>query len=148
MFMGWSMFVTWGSFEHAAYMTDMLTKREMAAWTEGKYGGAATFIDSLKFFVLLMIQAFSLWVSAYSIGGNVDELVDFFNHYDDDTSKDADTKKDSDPYVTGSATQWDLFYHAITTFYTWVLYSFIMFGGYYFSWYFAKFHPVSENCDT
>lgn len=31
--------------------------------------------------------------------------------------------------------------------YSYVLYSFMMVGGYYYSWYFMKFYPVPETCD-
>lgn len=80
------MFVTWGAFEHASYIVDMLNAREKEV-AEGKFGQVANFPDALKFFVLLMVQAFAVWISGYSLASNVDELVDYFNHYQDKTDK-------------------------------------------------------------
>merc|ERR1711998_111568 len=93
MFLGWSMFVTWGAFEHAAYVADMLGAREKEVAT-GKFGQVATFPDSLKFFVLLMVRALAVWISGYALGSNVDELIDFFNHYEDKFDQNADVKDD------------------------------------------------------
>lgn len=141
------MFVTMATFDVASYVVDMLGAREKEVMA-GKFGMIATMPDSLKFFTLLMIQAFGVWVSGYSLASNVDELVDFFNHYSDKTNDEGTDKKDGDADPHGTAIEHDLFFHGITTFYSWFLYSFIMFGGYYFAYYFGKFYPVSETCDV
>lgn len=139
MFMGWSLIVTLASFRFSSYVFDLTHAREMAAKTDGKFGAPATMVESIKFFVLLMVEAFGFWVAAYALGGNVDELVDFFNHHDDDTDKEASTKKDNDPYVTGSALEFDLLYHSVTTIYTFIVYTFIAVVGAMFRMNFAKF---------
>jgi len=148
MFLGWSMFVTVAAFDVASYVVDLLNDREKLV-AQGKYGQVANFPDSLKFATLLFVQAVAVWVSGYSLASNVDEIVDYFDHYADKVDKEADTKTNSDPYVTGSAIEHDLFFHGITGAYSWVIYTFIMVGGYYFAWHFGKFYPVSEDtCDV
>lgn len=42
----------------------------------------------------------------------------------------------------------ELIYHGITTVYAWGVMTAIMGMGAYFTYYFAKFYPVSENCDV
>jgi len=144
MFMGWSMFVTLAAFDSGSYVVDMLGARELAA-SKGKFGGAATMVDAIKFFALLMVQTIAVWIAGASLGDNADELLDFFNHYDDNTAT-VDKEDASRPYDQVPS-EFDLLFHAITTAGAWVLYTFIMFAGYYFAFYFAKFYPVSETCD-
>lgn len=147
MFMGWSMFVTWGAFMHASHVVDMVNARGMAA-AKGKFGGVATMTEGIKFFTLLMIQAVTVWVAAASLGGNVDELVGFFDKYDDEVDKTTTDKTTGDLENYGVSLVHDLIYHGVTTVYAWTVYTFIMMAGYYFTYYFAKFHPVSETCDV
>lgn len=96
MFMGWSMFVTLAAFDSGSYVVDMLGARELAA-SKGKFGGAATMVDAIKFFALLMVQTIAVWIAGASLGDNADELLDFFNHYDDNTAT-VDKEDASRPY--------------------------------------------------
>lgn len=43
----------------------------------------------MKIFTLLIVLAVATWISGYSMASNADELLDFFNHYDDKTDDEA-----------------------------------------------------------
>lgn len=95
-----------------------------------------------------MIQAFAVWISGYSLGNNAEELIDYYNHYSTKTKDNGTDKDNNEEYPEGTAAWYDLIYHAFLTMHSYMLFTFIMFMGYFFSWWFAVFHPVSEVCDV
>lgn len=87
-----------------------------------------------------------VWIAGHTLGDTVQELVDWFDHYQDDTKSEGDQK--TDPSIVdedGTSIAKDLMYHSITAVYSWVLFTVIMAGGYYMVYTFGHFYPLS-NC--
>lgn len=56
-----------------------------------------TMIKGMKAFVLMMVSAFAVMISGYSLGENAVEMISYFDHYYDKTTNEQ-TKKDDASY--------------------------------------------------
>lgn len=69
------------AFVTASQVYEATEARETAVYTEGTFGQAVTFVQAVKFFTLLMITALGTWISGYTIGEVLDDLLSWFNKY-------------------------------------------------------------------
>merc|ERR1711998_475909 len=98
----------------------------------GQFGSALSMVDAMKFGMLGAVGAISTWITAYTLGNTVDELIGWFDEWSDNASSegsDNDTNK-VDP--NGTSIGEDFFYHATTVVYSWFVFTSIMVGGDYF----------------
>jgi hypothetical protein len=146
--------VTVLAFLLAAYVVELLRYREaaVAEVTLGSgglvLGTVVTFVQAIKFFTLEMILALGVWISGWTIADTADELLGWFDKYDDSTD-DEGTQKQS-PFArdaTGTSILFDLIFHSVTAVYSLFVLSSIMVGGYIFAFVFASFGGPLGNCD-
>lgn len=150
LFLVTSLVITITSLIGASDVWDAVEKREKAAATEGSSGVAVSTMDAMKLGMLGTVVAMGTWISAYSMGNTVDELIGWFDDWTDpahnDASNEGRDKKDGDVDADGTSIEYDFLYHAITVVYTWFTFSAIMVGGQYFFLQYSAFEPV-KNCD-
>jgi hypothetical protein len=84
---------------------------------------------AIKAGTLCLLSGLTVLLSGYSLGEVAKELISFFGEYDDDEKQEATTKVDNDPYVTGSAAQYDLIYHLVTALMGWFVLTTVAVGG-------------------
>lgn len=145
-FLTWSLGVTYMSFEHASHVVDELNRREYAVYNDGQFGHVVDPVTAGKQSVLLMVLAFATWVAGHSLSDNADELLNWFDHYADDTKTEGDDKTTSVVDEDGTSILYDLVYHSTTLVYAYTVFTTIIMGGYWFAMNYMKFKPV-ENCD-
>lgn len=145
-FLVWSLGVTYMSFEVVSGLADILNARELAAYTDGQFGVTLDMFQAIKAIIILMLMATTTWVAGCALSDNADELLDWFNHYQDDTKTEADTKVNSIVDEDGTAITYDLVYHSTTLVYAYTVFTTIIFGSYYFMHHYGQFKPV-QNCD-
>lgn len=138
----WSATVTVGAYYEASQIIDQLTLREMAVYKDGTMGTAVTPVMAMKAFTLIMVMAFSTWISAYTLGETADELIGWFDQYADNTKTEGRDKEDGDYDKDGTAIYYDLLYHSITAGYAYVVLTVIMLGG---GWFFNSFPLFKAN---
>jgi hypothetical protein len=95
-----------------------------------------------------MILALGVWISGWTIADTADELLGWFDKYDDSTD-DEGTQKQS-PFTrdaAGTSILFDLIFHSVTAVYSLFVLSSIMVGGYVFAFIFASFGGPLNNCD-
>lgn len=143
----WSLVLTILSFVTASDLFDQTEARVKAVYEEGTYGTAVTQVMGIKGFTLLMILAMGVAISAWTMGDVADNLLDWFNLYQDDTDKEGTTKTDSVADLDGTAFEQDLIYHSVTAAYSYIVLTAIMVGGYVFTFEFYKFFPVASDCE-
>jgi len=96
-----------------------------------------------------MILALGVWISGWTIADTADELLGWFDKYDDTTDNEG-SKKQS-PFkrdAAGTAILYDLIFHSVTAVYSLFVLSSIMVGGYIFAFVFASFGGPIGNCDV
>lgn len=105
--------------------------------------------DIFRFGATGGVVAMATWITAYSLGNTVDELVGWFDDWTDpahnDASKEGHDKKDGDVDADGTSIGEDFFYHAITVVYTWFTFTAIEVGSHLFFLNYGKF--ASPTCD-
>lgn len=146
-----SLYITVSSFTAAGALWTSVEQREADVADKGQYGVAVSTLDAMKFGAIGMIVAMGTWISAYSMGNTVDELIGWFDDWTDpshnDASKEGHDKDDGDQLgPDGTSLSYDFFYHAITVVYSWIVFSAIIVGSHLFSYFYLGFKPV-ENCD-
>jgi hypothetical protein len=128
-----------------------LGAREKAVFEEGTEGGAfgqaITMVSAVKLFTLLMVMALGTWISGYTLGVSADDLLDWFNSYEDKTD-DEHTNDDGERDPDGTSARWDLLYHAITAGYAFVVLTAIEVGGVIFGFTFGTFGGPIPDCDV
>lgn len=142
----WSLVVTILAFVTASDLFDQTEARSLAVYTEGTYGTAVTQVMGIKGFTLLSILALGVWISAWTMGDTADELLNWFNEYQDKTDNEGTTKTNNTPDLDGTAFEKDLLYHSLTTAYSYIVLTAIMVGGYVFTFNFYTFFPVASDC--
>lgn len=151
LFLLTSFLVTVVSLYGAGDIWTAVETREAGVKADGYYGSAVSMVDAMKFGVLGMVVAMGTWISAYSMGNTVDELVGWFDDWTDpshnDASKEGKDKDDGDQYgPDGTSIEYDFFYHAITVVYSWFVFTSIMVGGQVFALEYMQFKPA-QGCD-
>jgi hypothetical protein len=129
-------------------MVNTLGEREVAALTEGSLGHPVSIIEAMQHSTLLIVLAVVTWIVGCSLADSMDELINFYNKYDDKTDE---RKIDNDSNVYdeyGVATWRDLIYHTVTIIGADVVFGTMMVGAHWFYAYsgFADFKPAA-NCD-
>ena len=129
-------------------MVNTLGAREAAALTEGSLGHPVSIVEAMQHSTLLIVLAVVTWIVGCSLADSMDELINFYNKYDDKTDE---RKIDNDSGVYdeyGVATWRDLIYHTVTIIGTDVVFGSMMVGAHLFYAYsgFADFKPAA-NCD-
>ena len=107
-----------------------------------------TFVQAIKFFTLEMILALGVWISGWTIADTADELLGWFDKYDDHTDNEGTEKRS--PFsrdADGTGILYDLIFHSVTAVYSLFVLSSIMVGGYVFAFVFASFGGPLNNCD-
>ena len=147
-FLWWSGGITYEAFDYSTKIIDHIGQREIAALTEGSLGHPVSIIEAMQHSTLLIVLAVVTWIAGCSLADSMDELINFFNKYDDKTN---DEKRDADSGnydEAGTAIIRDLVYHTITIIGADVVFGTMMVGAHWFYAYsgFADFKPVA-NCD-
>jgi len=137
LFLGTSLYMTVASLYGANFIWSAVELREADVKASGQYGTAVSMVDAMKMGSLGMVIAMGTWISAYSLGNTVDELIGWFDDWTDpahnDASKEGNDKDDGDQVgPDGTSLSYDFYYHAITTVYSWLTFTAIMVGGQYF----------------
>ena len=145
-FLMWSLGITWHAFHISEQILDTVQAREYAVYHEGTFGHAVDTLEAIKMSTLLFVMAIGIWISGFAIADNADELLDWFNHYDDDTDNEADTKQNSIVDEDGTSIFYDFIYHTVLIVGVDFLYSIVTLGGEYMWDTFGKFKEV-QNCD-
>lgn len=101
---------------------------------------------AIKAFTLCMIAGLSVLVSGYALGESADELVAFFDDYDDKTKTEGTDKTSGDKDTAGTAAQFDIGYHLGTAVYGYIVLAAISMGGAIFANQFLGFDDTFE-CD-
>lgn len=151
LFLLTSLYMTVSSLYGANIIWSAVELREADVVASGQYGTAVSMIDAMKMGALGMTIAMGTWISAYSLGNTVDELIGWFDDWTDpahnDASKEGSDKDDGDQVgPDGTSLSYDFYYHAITTVYSWLTFTAIMVGGQYFGQTYFAFKPA-DNCD-
>lgn len=92
MMLAWSLITTLLAFTIINRVVTETQLREVAVAEDGTFGEAVDYLTALKFFALFIVLATSTWISGHTIADNADDLLDWLNHYDDDTDSEATDK--------------------------------------------------------
>lgn len=103
---------------------------------------------ALKVYALLMLVGFGHLLSGYSLGCVSEELIDWFNYYDDKERNEGtgDKGNNSDPDPIGTASKYDIPYHLVVSIYGWITLSAMAAGSHVFFFSFFKLDDGFE-CD-
>ena len=86
-------------------------------------------------------------ISGVSLGDVADELITYFDAYDDETDKEGTDKETGTKDPHGTAVVYDILYHTGLTAYSWFVLSSIAAGGYIFMFLFSPLDTVVLQCD-
>lgn len=131
----------------AATIWASVDARKYESLTEGKYGDAFDLIQAMKYFVLCMIVGLTTLIGAFSLGGEANHLITWFDEYADETKKEGDEKTDPskvDP--NGTSAMYDITYHYATLAMSYMLFTVIVMGGHMFGMHFMRYADQIE-CD-
>ena len=145
--LGWSFGITWMGYRVASAVVEKIGQREWAVWHEGSWGHPVDVIEAIKMFTLLIVFSIAVWISGYSLASNADELLDFFNNYDQYTDDEASTKTNNTRDPEGTAIVYDLGYHVLTIFGADLVFEAVYIGAWWFADKFKGFHEV-HACDV
>lgn len=134
------------AFYGAMTIWDMIAAREKGVEAEGFFGTAVSFMDCLKGLTLGMVVAIATYYSAYSIGETVDNLIGWFDQWDDKKFNEGDDKRTGNPDIAGTSILTDLQYHGITVIYSWFVFTFIILGANFMAFEFMGFKRL-EGCN-
>lgn len=135
--------LTMMAFWSASSIWDSVAVREVAVAEQGFMGAAVSFLDCLKFVTLGLVVAIATYYAAYSIGETVDDLIGWFDEFDDKTGKEGDDKDTNAKDIAGTSLLTDLQYHAVTTVYTWLVFTWIILGSNLFAMEFLGFKRLA-----
>ena len=131
----------------ASAVVEKIGQREWAVWHEGSWGHPVDVIEAIKMFTLLIVFSIAVWISGYSLASNADELLDYFNNYDQYTDDEASTKTNNTRDPEGTAIVYDLGYHVLTIFGADLVFEAVYIGAWWFADKFKGFHEV-HACDV
>lgn len=80
------------SFVGASNLWEEIDARVLGAATEGIFGTAISNMDMFRFGTLGMVYAIATWITAFSLGETVDELIGWFDDWTDPTSNKRDNE--------------------------------------------------------
>ena len=101
----------------------------------------------MKLFTLCMIVGGMSIVGGFSLGDTADELIGWFDEYDDHTDNEGSMKKS--PFtrdMDGTSAIYDVIYHAVTLMWGMLVFHGIVTGGFIFGFWFMWFDDPKE-CD-
>lgn len=145
-FLWWSAGISVEGYWYSSQLVEEMQRREHAAYTEGSLGHPVDTIQAIQHFVLLMVMTVVTWVVGCSLGDSMDDLISWFNAYDDKTGNESIAQDSTDE--DGWTIFWDMGYHTVLIIGVDILYGTMMLGA---NWFyaqsgFADFRPV-EHCD-
>lgn len=100
-----------------------------------------------KTVTLMFMTACSVVIAGISLGDVADELITFFDAYDDDTDKEGTNKDSGKRDADGTAVVPDLLYHTALTWYSYFVLTMIAYMGYVFMLFFSPLDNVVLECD-
>lgn len=143
----WSLEVTIVALVSAGYIWSTLDAR-LAEAAAGSIGVETplTLDKAIKAFTLCMLTGLTVVIAAYALGESADELVAFFDDYDDKTDDEGTDKDTGKKDAPGASALADIGYHLATAVYGHFVLSAIAAGGFLFTWIFFSFDDSFE-CD-
>jgi len=149
LFLSFSAGTTVMTYFMAAELWEMLDVRLAEAAAESI--GIETPLDwdkAMKIYVLCMVVALTALVSGYSIGQVADELVAYWDEYDNDVDKEGSSKRTGFTDPAGTSAFEDLLMHMATTFYGVGTLATVSLGGAYFAYEFVpRIFADNFTCD-
>ena len=143
----WSLTVTVLGILAAAYLWSLMDMR-LAEAAQDSIGieTPLTWDKAIKAFTLCMIAGLGVIISGFSLGDVADELVQWFNEYDNDTSQEGTDKKSGVRDTEATSDYYDILFHAAITAYGFITLSAVSIGGYIFAFIFIGFED-NFSCD-
>merc|ERR1712167_111043 len=124
LFLTWSLAISIVGYVEGALLWERYEVMEAA-------GQTITIVQGYKYLALGCVIGIGAWISGLSLGDSADELLKFFDEYQDQTKQEAsDTDGNKDP--DGTAIQYDLGFHFVTLLFSYLTISAIAIGGYVF----------------
>lgn len=105
-----------------------------------------TWDKAIKAFTLMMIAGLGVIISGFSLGDTADELIHWFDEYDDSTDDEGVDKKNGVRDTDGTSSYFDIGYHAGITLYGYITLAAVSVGGYIFAFIFLGFDD-QFTCD-
>ena len=146
-FLGWSLVKTILATVFASQVWDAVDAR-IAEAEEGHTGleEPLSWWLAMKTMTLTTLIGIMMMVGGYCMGDVVDEIVDWFNNYQDKTDDEGTNDGVVDP--AGTATTEDLIYHAVIGVYSMFVFDSMAFGSYIFGWEFLNLSEDNLECDV
>merc|ERR1711990_1319740 len=126
LFLTWSLAISIVGYVEGALLWQRYEAMEAAGLT-------VTIVEGYKYLALGMVIGIGAWISGLALGDSAEELLGFFDNYDDKTDTEA-TDKDGEVDEDGTAIQYDLGFHFITLLFSYMTISAIAIGGYIFGY--------------
>lgn len=100
----------------------------------------------MKHFFLSVLAGMTAMISGVALGEIADDVIKFFDEYDDKTNDEASDKNSGDTDAAGTAAQNDILYHLATHFYGLLVLATVSLGGYIFMMTHTNFNDEFD-CD-
>merc|ERR1719473_626665 len=124
LFLTWSLAISIVGYVEGALLWERYEAMEAA-------GTTVTIVQGYKYLALGCVIGIGAWISGLSLGDSAQELLGFFDEYQDQTKTEA-TDSDGDKDKDGTAIEYDLGFHFITLLFSYLTISAIAIGGYVF----------------
>jgi len=146
LFLGWSLIKVILVTLFASQVWDAVDAR-LAEAAEGHTGleEPMSWWLTMKTMTLTTLIGIMMMVGGYCMGDVVDEIVDWFNNYEDKTDDEGTNNGTRDP--DGTATTEDLIYHAVIGIYSMFVFDSMAFGSYIFGFEFLNLSEDNLECD-
>ena len=140
--MGLAIIATYG----AMHIWDMVEERDTAVADEGFMGASVSVRDCMKFVALGIVVMVTTYWASWSIGDVVDELIGWFDKWDDKKFSEGTDKTTGVADIAGTSLMTDLQMHAATVVYSWMVFTWIILGSHIFAYMYLGFDRL-ENCN-
>lgn len=145
----WSLVLSFFAIFNGMFWWDLLTLRlDEAAEKSRGLENALTWEKAIKASAMLLIITLGNVISGWCLGDTANELVSWFDQYDDDTSQEGREKQNpSNRDSDGTGAIYDVLYHFGTTFYAYFVFAAISIVGNIIGYIFIGFNDRFE-CDV
>lgn len=140
----WSFGLTAFALYQTGQLLNMLEVREVGVKKDGQGGVAMDDIQAMKFFTLEMVMGFSSIVAGFALGDVADQLLTWFDYYADDTKSEGQDKETGKFDPDGTSAEYDYLYHWSVLIYSYITFSAITVGGYWFGLNFMKWTDPTD----
>jgi hypothetical protein len=141
----WSLGTTLYALYQAGNLMDMLAVKEKGVKTEGNGGVMMDDLQAIKFFTLEMVIGFTSIVAGFALGDVADQLVAWWDSYSTKTWYEGQDKDTGKYDVDGTAAEYDYAYHWGVLGVSYVVFSAITVGGYWFANQFMVWSDPTEK---